>query len=42
MNDGNAKWKNLDNLIKLIQKKVKKKFDVELVNEVRIIKNEIK
>jgi len=39
MNDWNANYKDLLDLIKIAQDKVKKKFNVELINEVRIINN---
>ena len=39
MSDWTASYKDLINLIKLAQKKVKEKFWIELINEVRIIKN---
>ncbi len=39
MNDWTATYKDIENLIKLAQEKVKEKFDIELVPEVRIIKN---
>jgi len=39
MNDWNANYKDLLDLIKIAQDKVKKKFNIELINEVRIINN---
>lgn len=39
MNDGTAWYKDIIDLIELAQKKVKKQFDIELINEVRIITN---
>lgn len=39
MNDWTATYKDLLKLIKLAQEKVKDKFNIDLVNEVRIIKN---
>jgi len=39
MSDGRAKYTDLLELIKLAQDKVKKQFDIDLINEVRIIKN---
>ena len=39
MSDWTASYKDLLELLKLAQKKVKNKFDIELINEVRIIKN---
>jgi UDP-N-acetylenolpyruvoylglucosamine reductase len=39
MNDWEANYKDLIKLIKLAQKKIKDKFDIDLINEVRIIKN---
>lgn len=39
MSDGTAKHQDLLALIQLAQEKVKEEFDIDLVNEVRIIKN---
>ena len=39
MNDGTGKWQDLVELLELAQTKVKKQFWIELVNEVRIIRN---
>jgi UDP-N-acetylenolpyruvoylglucosamine reductase len=39
MSDWTATYKNLLDLIELAQKKVKKEFWIDLINEVRIIKN---
>ena len=39
MSDWTASYKDLIELLELAQKKVKEKFDIELVNEVRIITN---
>ena len=39
MHDGNWKWQDLVELLELAQAKVKKEFWIELVNEVRIIRN---
>jgi len=39
MSDGTAKYTDLLDLIQLAQDKVKQQFDIELINEVRIIKN---
>jgi len=39
MSDGSATYKDLLSLIDLAQKRVKKDFDVNMINEVRIIKN---
>ena len=39
MNNGQGDYKDLLNLIQLAQEKVKEKFDIELINEVRIITN---
>jgi UDP-N-acetylmuramate dehydrogenase len=39
MSDGSASYKDLLDLIELAQKKVKEKFWIEIINEVRIIKN---
>lgn len=39
MNDGTGKWQDLVELLELAQDKVKKQFWIELVNEVRIIRN---
>jgi UDP-N-acetylenolpyruvoylglucosamine reductase len=39
MSDGTASYKDLLNLINLAQEKVKEKFGIEIINEVRIIKN---
>ncbi len=39
MSDGTATYKDLLNLIKLAQEKVKKEFNLDLINEVRIITN---
>ena len=41
MNDGSWTYKDLLSLIELAQKKVKEKFWIELVNEVRIISNQL-
>ncbi len=39
MSDWTANYSDLIELLELAQKKVKKKFDIKLINEVRIIKN---
>jgi UDP-N-acetylmuramate dehydrogenase len=39
MNDWDWTYKDLINLISLAQKKVKKEFNLDLINEVRIITN---
>jgi UDP-N-acetylenolpyruvoylglucosamine reductase len=39
MNNGQCDYNNLLELINLAQEKVKNKFNIELINEVRIITN---
>jgi len=39
MSDGTATYRDLLELLKLAQEKVKKEFDIDLINEVRIITN---
>jgi UDP-N-acetylmuramate dehydrogenase len=39
MNDWSANYKDLLELIKMAQDKVKKDFNIELINEVKIIVN---
>jgi UDP-N-acetylenolpyruvoylglucosamine reductase len=39
MNDWTASYKNLINLIKLVQDKIRQKYNLELIPEVRIIEN---
>jgi len=39
MNDWNATYKDLLDLMKLAQKKVKKEYNIDLINEVQILKN---
>jgi UDP-N-acetylenolpyruvoylglucosamine reductase len=39
MSDWNATFKDLLDLMKLAQNKVKKEYQIDLVNEVQILKN---